>query len=368
MNENSQKTDDRLYRTLVKAILFAAAIYVLLWFLDATITVILIFIAAFMLAIALNAPVQWLEKHKVPRPIGALVMLLLSLGAVALVLWLVIPEVTKQVSTLAEKLPEITKNLQSRSSAFISRYPEVQQQIGKDGFSLESMLPDMQTAILRVGRYTLSLVGAILFGVILLTIVLYSLVKPRPLLRGVLEFMPEGLRGNTERALSRGSESVVAWVWSNIIIGGIEGLATGIFCQLMGVPGAFVWGMLAFFSELVPQIGVYLVSIPVLLVALSVSPMTALWTLLFFVALNQVTSNFISPIIVGKTMKLHPVSILFAVLALGSAFGFLGAVLAMPLAGFIKAIYDEFYGKQQPAVEAEDEMVEKVLNRETEEG
>ena len=285
----------------------------------------------------------------------------------ALVIWLVVPEVVKQITNLIEKLPEITKNLQDKGAVFLHRYPELEQQIGKEGFSIQKMLPDMQTTMLRVGRYTLSLVGAILFGIIIVTIVLYSLVRPRPLLRGVLEFMPPNLRGSMEKALARGSQSVVAWVWSNIIIGGIEGVATGIFCQAIGIPGAFVWGMLAFFAELVPQIGVYLVSVPVLLVALSVSPMTALWTLVFFIALNQITSNFISPLIVGKTMKLHPVSLLFAVLALGSAFGFLGAVLAMPMAGFIKAFYDEFYGSRQPVVEDEEALVDKVLNRETEE-
>jgi predicted PurR-regulated permease PerM len=366
MDENSARTgtDERLYRTLAKAILLAAGVYVLLWFLDATVTIILVFIAAFVLAIALNAPVQWMEKRRIPRPVGALAVLLLSLAAVVFVFWMVVPEVVKQVTHLVEGLPKISKDLQRQSALFLARYPEIQTHIGEEGLSLQKLLPDMQTTMLRVGRYTLSLVGAILFGVILVTIVLYSLVRPRPLVRGAIEFMPPNLRGGTERALARGSESVVAWVWSNIIIGGIEGLATGIFCQLMGIPGAFVWGMLAFFAELVPQIGIYLVSVPVLLVALSVSPMTALWTLLFFIALNQTTSNLISPIIVGRTMKMHPVSLLFAVLALGSAFGFLGAVLAMPLAGFIKAFYDEFY--KQAKEKNEEEMVEKVLNRDTE--
>ncbi len=362
---NESRHDERLYRTLARAIFLAASVYVLLWFVDATITVLLVFIAGFVLAIALNAPVQWLEKHKVPRAVGALGMILLSLGSLTLVIWLVVPEVVKQVTHLVEQLPEISKNLQARSATFLDRYPEIENQIGKEGLSLQGLLPDMQSTMLRVGRYTLSFVGVILFGIILLTIVLYSLIRPRPLLRGVLEFMPPGLREGTDRALAKGSQSVVSWVWSNIIIGGIEAISTGLFCQFMGIPGAFVWGLLAFFAELVPQIGVYLVSVPILLVALSVSPITALWTLLFFVTLNQVTSNFISPIIIGRTMKMHPVSLLFAVLALGSAFGFLGAILAMPLAGFVKAFYDEFYGSRQPLVEGEEAMVDKVLNRDT---
>ncbi|HSI73050.1 MAG TPA: AI-2E family transporter [Fimbriimonas sp.] len=365
---DAQGTDDRLYRTLAKAILLAAGLWVLLWFLESIVTVLLIFATAMVLAIALNAPVQWLEQKRVPRPVAAISVLLSCVGILVLVLWLVIPAVVDQGVILVEKLPTISRDVEKQSEAALAKYPELRSQIGAEGISLQKLLPNMRTTILRVGSYTLSLVGAILFGVIIGVIVMYALVRPRPLVRGVLEFMPEGLRHGTEQALAKGSASVVAWLWANIIIGSIEAVCTGIFCQIIGIPGAFVWGALAFFAELVPSIGVYFVSVPVLLVALSVSPMTALWTLLFFVALNQVTSLVVSPLIVGKSMKLHPVSILFAVLALGSAFGFLGAVLALPLTGFIKAFYDEFYGSRQPAVSNEDAVVEAVLDRDGDSG
>jgi predicted PurR-regulated permease PerM len=364
MNMDAQPTDERLYRTLAKAILLAAGILVLLWFLESIVSVVLIFATAMVLAIALNAPVQWLEARKVPRPAAAFMVMLSCIAILVGVLWLVIPAVVDQGGTLVQKLPEISKNLERQSTAALNRYPDLRSQIGEEGVSIQKLLPNMKTTILRVGSYTMTLVGSIFVGVIIFVMVMYALIKPRPLIRSVLEFMPGQLREGTERALARGSTSVVAWLWANIIIGTIEAVATGIFCQLIGIPAAFVWGALAFFAELVPEIGVYFVAVPVLLVALSVSPMTALWTLLFFVALNQVTGLLISPMILGRSMKLHPVSILFAVLALGSAFGFLGAVLALPLTGFVKAFYDEFYAQRQPEVKNEDELVESVLSRE----
>ncbi len=111
----------------------------------------------------------------------------------------------------------------------------------------------------------------------------------------------------------------------------------------MNVPGAFVWGALTLFAELIPRIGFYIMSIPPVIVALAVSPITALWVLIFFLALNEVMGDFVMPKLRSSTMNIHPVSILFLLLAMGAAFGFTGILLATPIAAIIKAYYDEFY-------------------------
>ena len=111
----------------------------------------------------------------------------------------------------------------------------------------------------------------------------------------------------------------------------------------MKVPGAWVWGALALFAELIPRIGFYIMSIPPLLVGLSVSPFTALWILIFFLALDEVLGDFVMPRLRSTTMNVHPVSTIFLLLAMGSAFGLVGALLSTPLAAIIKAYYEEFY-------------------------
>lgn len=124
-----------------------------------------------------------------------------------------------------------------------------------------------------------------------------------------------------------------------------------------------MWGLLAFFSELVPRISNYLIAIPPLLVAFAVDPMMALWVLIFYTAQAEITGNFITPLIRSRQMNLHPVSQLFMVLALGSAFGVLGALLATPLAGFAKAYYEEFYLARQPDIQHEDESLTRMLDQ-----
>src|SRR5690606_24431205 len=79
------------------------------------------------------------------------------------------------------------------------------------------------------------------------------------------------------------------------------------------------------------------------IIALSVNPMTALWVLIFYLALNEIMGDFVMPRVRASTMNLHPVSTLFVMLAMASAFGIAGALIATPLTAFIKAYYEEFF-------------------------
>lgn len=149
------------------------------------------------------------------------------------------------------------------------------------------------------------------------------------------------------KAFQDASIMLIGWFRANLIGGSIEAVLTAITLSFLNVPGALVWGVFALFAELIPKIGVYLMSIPPILVALSVSPATALWTTVYFIILNEIMADFVMPRLRSSTMSIHPVSTLFMVLAMGSAFGLMGALLATPMVAIIKAYYYAFYVKEQ---------------------
>lgn len=95
----------------------------------------------------------------------------------------------------------------------------------------------------------------------------------------------------------------------------------------MEVPGVWIWVGLALFAEMIPKLGLYIMAIPPVLIALSIDPMTALWVLIFYVVLNEITRDFITSRIRASTMDLHPVSTLFVMLVMASAFGLMGPLL-----------------------------------------
>ena len=130
---------------------------------------------------------------------------------------------------------------------------------------------------------------------------------------------------------------------SNLIGGVIHAVLVTVFLNIMGVPGAFVWGALAFMAEFIPRLGFFIKALPPILVALSINGYTATWVTVFYLALDELMADFIMPRVRSNTMKIHPVSILFVVLAMGAAFGFMGILLAAPFTAIIKAYFEVFY-------------------------
>src|SRR5207244_8679870 len=114
---------------------------------------------------------------------------------------------------------------------------------------------------------------------------------------------------------------------------------------LIVVQPALLFGVFVCRGEFLPNIGVFLVSIPILLVALSLGA-TKFWLALGVIVLvYQIELNFLVPGVLGKEMRLHPVNILFFTLATATMFGLHGLILAVPAAALVQLVIDEFYLK-----------------------
>lgn len=359
-----------LYRTFAKLIWLAAGVFTLVWFLDTITVVLLFFVAVLIFALALNPPVRWLERRRVPRG-WATVLVALGIALVTgLIAWLVVPRLGRELTTLVGQLPAFAADLADTVAEAIDDFaPQLAQNVRLrlNAETLGRLLPTLQTFITQVGTLTLSLLSGVVLLLVLLSTVIYAVAKPQPLLRGYVALFPEALRLPATRALIRSGETVSGWLWSNVIVGAIEAVLVFAVLSFLGVPGALVWGALAFFAELIPRFGFYIMAIPPVLVALTVSPLTALWVVLFFVVLNEVMGDLVAPLIRANRMDLHPVSLIFAVLALGSAFGLLGALVATPVTGIVKAFYEEFMlFRRRGAMDAE-QAAEDVLDGRLEE-
>ena len=367
MSEQLQRRGDGLYRALSRAILLAAGVFLFLWFINEALLAILFTGVAFTLALALNPPVVWLEKHGIGRVWGTLLVIIACALVVAGLGALVVPRLVEQVAVLAGNVPDYADRVNRRTLRWLEHYPQAQRFVQELNLSdrelVRRVAPLTQSLLARVGGYTLSLVGAVVFALLLLSTVIYTLVQPQPLLRSYIHVFPPRLRDQAERAYTRGADAVSAWLWSNVIVGAVEAVSAGIALHYLGVPGALVWAALTFFAEIVPQISAYLMMVPPVLVALAVDPMMALWVAVFYLVMMQLAGNILSPVVRSSKMKLHPVSLLFSVLAMGSVFGILGALIATPMAGIFKAFYDEFFALPRAQDPQADERVARMLER-----
>ncbi len=347
---------------LTRAILLAAGIVVLLWFLLRVRTVLLFFGLALVLAISLNAPVTLLERRGLPRALATVVATLAALGIGALLGWMVLPPLVRQAGALAGSLPDIAAGLQARTAALLASYPQLAERLqGEAGGQVVTWALGL---VKGVWAYSFSLVEVLLLGILLVSVVAYMVADPRPLLAGYVSAMPPHRRDAATRAFTRAAQATVGWMKSNVVLGTMKAVPAFVFLYLMGIPGALVWSVLAFFSILIPLLGFYVMTIPPALVALSISPAAAAWTVLFFWVLSEGLGSLVAPHVQGSTMRVHPVVLLFVTMAMGVAFGLVGVLIAAPAAGFLKAYYDEFYLSRHPPDPDLARRVDAMLGRE----
>ena len=346
MHYSGEHSDNRTALTFggARRIVGLILLLVILWaFLRELKSIVLLFAIVFLLAIVLNPAVVWLERHHIPR-ILSVVLVIVGLVAVVVILSIfAIPPVGREVEDLVRNAPTLWQNIWGRFTSLAQSHP-----------ALNAALPQTDEVVRRLGaaagtlgnvllRSTLGLVGGAVSFLLALLLLIFVLVNPQPLVAGYLALAPDRYREEAHRTLARLIRQMQAWARGVAINGCITGVSIGLGLWLIGVQPALMFGAFAFLGEFLPNIGAFLVSIPILFLALSMGA-TKFWLALGVILLvYQVELNFLVPVVLGKEMRLHPVNILFFTLAMASLFGLLGAILAVPAAALVQIVVDEFY-------------------------
>ncbi|WP_412468129.1 AI-2E family transporter [Pedobacter sp. KLB.chiD] len=352
------KSNNGIFRTVTSIILYTAGLIILLWFLLKILSIVLLGIFAIVLGLIINAPVSRLEKKGMKRWLACLIVFFIIFGITALLGWMVVPHMSNQLDVLIGNLPKYYASVSGYLDSLLRKFPELRKEMSEGGSSISSAIPSIGNTVMGIGNFSFSILGGVFVFIVFICMVVFFVGNPKPIIELYLTVFPLKQREKAENAMKHTSVMLVGWMKSNLIGGAIEAVLVYGFLTLMNVPGALVWAALAFFSELIPKIGFYIMAIPPTLVALSVSPATALWCLVFFLLLNELISDFLMPKLRSSTMNIHPMSSLFLLLAMGTAFGLTGALLSTPLAAIIKAYYEEFYLRQFP----EDPQLERRTN------
>ena len=349
------------YRTLSRLVYLAAGLFIAIWFIHEILQVILLFFFAIVITIVLNAPVTWLERKNLGRTTASLIVFFTVILCLALISWMIIPKMVTQVKLLIANLPNYLDSLNKRLAGWLGEYGADHQQSEQTTQKIAAF-PPVSTILNSVGQYSIQLFKNILLTIFFFCLVIYMLIKPRPLLELYLSFFPDTKKEKAAEAFSYASVMTIGWMWSNIFAGLIRATIVWFFLYFMGIPGMWVWAGITFFAELIPKIGFYIMSVPVILIAFSISPITALWVAIFYIVLDEIIGDFVIPRIRSTTMKIHPASILIMIVAMSAAFGVMGAFIATPLTAFIKAYYETFY-KRKLKAEKHDENIDRMLYR-----
>src|SRR5207244_2579173 len=246
--------------------------------------VILLFALVFLLAMVLNPIVVWLHKFHIPRLVSVILLMFALIAVVGTIVLFAIPPLARQTQELVHSAPGVWQSIRIRIESLTQKYPAVREALPRT----DEIAGKAGAAAGTVGsillRSTIGLVGgvaSIVFAVLLLVFVLAS---PRPLVTAYLALAPNRYREQAHRTLARLMEQMTAWARGVAINGAITGVSIGGLLWLIGVQPALIFGVFAFLGEFLPTIGAFLVSIPILLVALSMGA-TKFWLALGVIVL-----------------------------------------------------------------------------------
>jgi predicted PurR-regulated permease PerM len=301
--------------------------------------VLLVIFAAVLLAVLLDGVARVIE-YALPfgRALALALGLLLMIGANTALMMLAGPQIGAQVAQLAEQLPEAIDNLEDRIE---------DTSWGRTALDLmpkpEAMMPSAGNLMAGISGVFSTTLGAFLNTLIVLIVGIYLAVNPCLYVRGTLLLLPPEQRTRGAGVLRALGHALRWWLVGRIASMTAVGLLTGAGLWLIGAPVPLALGLIAGIFSFVPMIGPVLAAIPALLIVLMQDPMQVLYVALVYWVAQILEGNVITPLIQQRTVALAPAMLISAQLLVTVLFGFMGLVMATPLAVVVLVLVQMLY-------------------------
>jgi predicted PurR-regulated permease PerM len=315
--------------------------------------VLLIVYASIILAVALNVVVGLVPQH---RRAASAILGIVILGAVIAVLMYAVPALAAQLQGLTSEIPRFQRQLETWSRSLsastglnIDLLGEQTRQWIASGFGNAEIL----------GR-AMGVLEVLFLPLVIVIGALYAVAKPNDrLLTPVLRAVPRERRESFRRVFTLLGSRLRGWIKGTLIAMVVVGVLTGTGLWLLGVQYALLLGLLASALELIPIVGPWVAGAAAVSVALLDDPSRAIWVAALMLAIQQVESNLITPMVMSRAAEVHPFVTLFALFLFGSLFGFLGIVLAVPLAMLVWTVVEVLWVER--ATQTSGDPIEPVV-------
>jgi predicted PurR-regulated permease PerM len=330
-------------RVAFRTVLLVAALVLLFLAFQQLITLFIAVLATVLVAILLDAGATRLERRRIPRPLGALLTLLAGVAVFAAILVLVIPPFVDETNKFVDNVPQIANDLQERVHDITGASKS---EIGHRAQKWAKKYTDNPEKL--IGPLTsigFGVAGVLAALVLMLIIAYYMAANPKPLVDGMLRLFPPDRREHAQFVMSRWREAWVGWIEGVMVDMLVTGVLLYVGLSLIGLDYAIVFAVISALLVLIPYYGAFLGGIPPVLFGFADSPGKGLLALVVYVGVQQVESNFTIPLVMAKTVKLHPAVIAIGVLVVGRLLGFAGLFVAVPVLSFITITVEEFWIK-----------------------
>ena len=208
---------------------------------------------------------------------------------------------------------------------------------------LEQGSGDLSRIISQASGYALTVGNSLANFVLVFVGAIFIASDPGVYRRGLLLLVPRQAEDTVSAALDDASRGLSGWMVGQAVSSLVVAAFTWGGLSLLGVPASGGLGLIAGLLDVIPMIGPIISGVPAVLLAFTVSPATALWTVGLFLLVQQLQGNFLQPMIQKHAVDVPPAVLLFTVVAAGLLFGFLGVLLAAPLTVVVFVLVQRIY-------------------------
>ncbi len=316
------------------------------------------FVVAFVIAWLLAPIVHFLQeklfrrgKPGLRRSLAILITYLVVIAALAAVLWIILPQVYESLMLLVDKTPDYLTNLQKAADKLAKRFSladSIKAEFLVEDYSslltkistwLSARLPQLVTAGVNVGNGLISAFTALIASIYILA----STDRLKKITSRIIHaLLPTPQDKKMIGFLRRSNGIFTGFIDGKLLDSLIIGLLCLVGCLLLRIPFAGLVSLVVGITNIIPVFGPIIGAIPCLVILLIVDPWSALWFLIFVVALQQLDGNVIGPRILGDSTGVSPLGVLLSITVGGKLAGITGMLIGVPLYAIFSFTVKEF--------------------------
>lgn len=317
------------YKTVIFIVVFLLGLQIV-WMMR---ELIYSFIIAFIIMSALNPPVTYLEKKRIPRAISALIIFILGISTVSFLISWIVPPIVIETTGLVKALP-----------SYFSQVNFYGMPVDVNSFT--RYVPDITSNAFQIVRSTFS---NIVFVITTLFFSYYFLIEANLIKKFLVKFVRHEDANRVATIFERAEVRMRDWLWGQVTLMLTIGLLTYVGLVLVGAKYPLPMAVLAGLLEVVPMAGPVIAAVPAILINGIYSPIAGFTVAALYFIVQQVENQIVVPIVMRRAVGLNPIITLAALIIGGNVGGILGMLLSIPVALFIETIVVEYAAQKKEA-------------------
>ena len=298
----------------------------------------------------LNPLVDLMEKYKINRVLAISIIFVIIAVLLIIGLAVAIPNLQRQVVIFAQNVPSYLEDADKVIDDLVTKRlpddfrPQLEQVLAQFSTQATAWASNISSKAVNWVSALISGTSQVIVALIIMPFMLFYVLRDGKGLRDyITQFLPNKLREPVGKVLSDVNQQLANYVRGQITVAVIVAIMFIIFFKIIGLRYAVALGVTAGVLNLVPYLGSFLAMIPALVLGLIAGPVMLLKVIIVFIVEQTIEGRFVSPLVLGSQLNIHPITILFVLLTSGSMFGIWGVLLGIPIYASAKVVISEIF-------------------------